>query len=64
MIKVARRGIISIKNIKKGDTFTRNNTAIMRPCIGIGADQINRVIGKKSSKNIKDSTPITFSMIK
>ena len=64
MIKVARRGIISIKNIKKGDTFTRNNTAIMRPCIGIGADQINNVIGKKSSKNIKDSTPITFSMIK
>ena len=64
MIKVARRGVISIKNIKKGASFTNKNTAIMRPCIGIGADQINKVIGKKSSKNIKDNTPITFSMIK
>ena len=35
----------------------------MRPCIGIGADKINDVI-KKSSKNIKNNTPIYFSMLK
>ncbi len=64
MIKVARRGVISIKSIKKGDYFTSKNIAIMRPCIGIGADKIKKVIRKKSSKNIKENTPITFSMIK
>ena len=64
MIKVARRGVISIRNIKKGESFTEKNTAIMRPCIGIGADKINKVIGKKSIKNIKNNTPITFSMLK
>ena len=64
MIKVARRGVISIINIKKGETFTEKNISIMRPCIGIGADKINQVIGKKSTKNIKINTPITFSMLK
>ena len=51
-------------NIKKGETFTEKNISIMRPCIGIGADKINQVIGKKSTKNIKINTPITFSMLK
>ena len=63
MIKVARRGVISIKKIKKGSTFTISNTAIMRPCLGISADKINKVIGKKSTKTIKENTPITFSML-
>ena len=64
MIKVARRGVISIQNIKKDNKFTSKNTAIMRPCLGIGADKINLVLGKKALKNIKKDTPITFSMIR
>jgi len=64
MIKVARRGVISIKDIKKGNKFTNKNISIMRPCIGIGADQIHKVFGKKSKKNIKINTPIVYKMIK
>ena len=63
MIKVARRGIITIKPIKKGDYFTRENISIMRPCLGLGANQINNILGKKTSKHIRDSTPISYSMI-
>ena len=64
MIKVARRGIIAIKDINKNEIFTNNNTSIMRPCLGLGADQINNVLGKFSSKYIKKNTPIIVSMIK
>ena len=64
MIKVARRGVISIKKIKKGDTFNKQNIAIKRPCLGLGADKINEIIGKKSLRNIDEDTPVTISMIK
>ena len=64
MIKVARRGIIAIKDINKNEIFTNSNTSIMRPCLGLGADQINNVLGKFSSKYIKKDTPIIVSMIK
>ena len=53
-----RRSIFAVKNIVKGELFSRKNIGTFRPRIGIDAKDYFRVIGKKSNKNIKALSPI------
>jgi N,N'-diacetyllegionaminate synthase len=64
MIKIARRGLISIKNIIKGETFNSKNIAAKRPATGIEVNHLKKVINKKASINIKANTPIKWEYIK
>tara|TARA_B100001248_G_C27380392_1_gene456626 strand:+ start:384 stop:1403 length:1020 start_codon:yes stop_codon:yes gene_type:complete len=56
--KKFRRSIFSIKNIQKGEKFSKKNISTFRPCVGIGAKYFFNVIGKKAKKNIKAFLPI------
>ena len=53
-----RRSIFSIKDIKKGEKFNRDNIRSYRPKIGVGSEYFETLIGKKSKKNISKFTPI------
>ena len=57
-IKFARRSIIAKKNIKVGEKFSELNLTTKRPGIYITADNWDRIIKKKSKRNIKADTPI------
>lgn len=48
-----RRSIYAIKNIKKGDYFTKENIGCFRPFTGLCASKFMKIIGKKSSRNFK-----------
>ena len=48
MRKIARRGIISIRDIKKGEKLTNKNIAIKRPMVGIDASKFEKVLNKTS----------------
>tara|TARA_Y100000816_G_C26082836_1_gene570985 strand:+ start:703 stop:1746 length:1044 start_codon:yes stop_codon:yes gene_type:complete len=61
--KVARRGVISKKNILKGERLTLSNTAIKRPLKGIDAKFFSKILGKKINKKIKINTPIRWEML-
>ena len=46
------RSIYVSKNIKKGNKFTLKNTKSVRPGFGLDPKDYNKILGKKSSKNL------------
>ena len=52
-IHIARKSIVAIKPIKKGEIFTEENIGIKRPGNGISPMRWNEIIGKKAIKNFK-----------
>jgi len=62
--KIARRGVISTKRIKKNEKLTIRNIYIKRPLIGIDAKYFDNVLNKKINKDIPENTPIKWEMLK
>ncbi len=50
---IFRRSVYAIKDIEKGDKFTKDNIKTLRPNIGLGAEMYPKILGKKSPYNIK-----------
>ena len=63
-MKLFRRSIFAIKDIKKGDLFSDKNIKRIRPGNGIPPTYYNLIIGKKSPKNINYGEPIKNEVIK
>ena len=56
--------VVTIKDIKKGETFTENNTWVKRPGTGeILAKDYYKILGKKSYKNIKNDQHLNYNDI-
>ena len=53
-----RRSIFAIKDINKGEKFTKMNIGCFRPKIGLGAENYFKIIGKKSKRKILKSSPV------
>lgn len=53
MIKATRKSIVSLRNIKKGEKFTKDNIGIKRPGAGLAPKYYFKIVGKKAKKNIK-----------
>lgn len=53
IINFAYASVVSIKDIKKGEQFTRKNIWVKRPGTGeIRAEEFEKILGKKANKNI------------
>ena len=63
-VKKYRRSIYSVKNIKKGETFSVDNIKIIRPGKGLPPKFYYNLIGKKSPKDIKLGSSIKSSILK
>ena len=61
--KEARRSIVALKDIKKGDVISEDDLTFKRPGTGIYPSQINQVIGKKAKRDILEDTLIDFDML-
>jgi N-acetylneuraminate synthase len=56
--------VVSIKPIKKGEIFTKENVWVKRPGTGeMLAKNFNDILGKTSSKNIEIDTHLNWSDI-
>ncbi|AUC84418.1 N-acetylneuraminate synthase [Polaribacter sp. ALD11] len=56
--------VVTIKSIKKGDFFTKDNIWVKRPGTGkILAEEFNNILGKKAIKNIENDTHLNWSNI-
>lgn len=56
--------VVTIKQIKKGETFTAENLWVKRPGTGkILAEEYERILGKKASMDIADDTQLDWKMI-
>ena len=62
--KVFRRSIYAIKDIVKGDIFTKNNIRTFRPNKGLSASFYIDILKKKSPINIKKYYPLPNSLRK
>jgi N,N'-diacetyllegionaminate synthase len=51
---VARKSIVAVKSIKKGEVFTSENITAKRPGIGISPLEWDRVIGSKALRNFDE----------
>ena len=57
--KWAKRSLVAIKDIKKGERLNENNFWSKRPGTGISSRFYFRYLGKKLKKNIKANTLLT-----
>ena len=51
---IQRRGIWTSKKITKGEKFSISNISVLRPCIGIPANEFTKLLGKRSKKNYSE----------
>ena len=64
MLKFARKSIYVKKNISKYELFTNDNLTIRRPKGFFDPIDLNNIINKKSSKNLKSGTNLKYKHIK
>ena len=64
-MKFAFASVVSIKDIKKGEKFSLDNIWVKRPGTGdFMAEELNKILGKKSLKQIKINTQLKKKHIK
>ena len=61
LIKKFRRSIYCVKNIKKGELFTKKNIKVIRPNGGLAPKYYFKIIGKKAKKDILIGDKVKFS---
>lgn len=52
MRKITRKSIVALKNINKGEKFTKHNIGIKRPGTGLEPKKYFDILGKKAKKDI------------
>jgi pseudaminic acid synthase len=62
--KKFRRSIFVVKNLKKGDVFTKNNIRKIRPGYGLSPIYYEKILGKICSFQIKANEPLTKKLLK
>lgn len=58
------RSIFAVKNIKRGEKFTKENIRVIRPFYGLHPKYYELILGKEAKTDIEKGTPITMKMVK
>ena len=58
-----RKSIFIVKDVKKGELFTKENVRVIRPGHGLKPKYINIILGKKANRNIEFGTPFSWELI-
>ena len=59
----ARRSIVSVRDIKKGEVISKDDLTFKRPGSGIYPSEIDKVIGKTAKIDISEDTLLDFEML-
>lgn len=62
--KKFRRSIFVVRNIKKGEKFTKSNIRKIRPGYGLSPVYFNKILEKKSPQDISEGVPLTTKILK
>ena len=62
--KIFRRSIFVVKDIKKGEKLTKKNIRRIRPGYGLEPKFFDKVLGKKTKKNLYAGNPLKIQQIK
>lgn len=58
------RSLFIVEDVKKDECFTETNIRSIRPGFGLHPKFLNKVIGKKASKDLKRGTPLCLGHVK
>jgi pseudaminic acid synthase len=61
--RVFRRSLFVVKDMKAGEKFTEENVRSIRPGYGLSPRYLTSIIGRKSLKNLKMGTPLSWDLI-
>lgn len=61
--RVFRRSLFVVKDMKAGETFTQENVRSIRPSYGLPPKFLKEVLGRKSTRDIKCGTPLSWDCI-
>ena len=62
--KIFRRSIFAIKNIKKGEKFTKENIKVVRPGYGLEPKYFNKILNKRSLINVQKNEPLRAAILR
>lgn len=60
---IFRKSLFIVRDIKRGEEFTRENVRCIRPGYGLAPKFLPKIIGKKSKKIIKRGTPLAWKLV-
>jgi N,N'-diacetyllegionaminate synthase len=60
----ARRGIYAGENLKKGEKLTEGKLVFLRPNIGVGVENLDKLVNRVIAVDVEKGTPLDFSMVK
>lgn len=58
-----RRSLFVAEDMKKGDTFTKENLRDVRPAFGLPTKHYEEILGKRVAQDIEAATPLTWGMV-
>ncbi len=61
--RVFRRSLFVVKDIKAGETFTEENVRSIRPSYGLPPKFLKEILGRKSARDMKCGTPLSWDCI-
>ena len=60
---VFRKSLFIVKDVKRGETFTKDNIRVIRPGYGLHPREYEHVLGKHSKEDLKRGTPLTAAAV-
>jgi len=61
--RIFRRSLFVVKDVNKGEFFTKDNIRSIRPGHGIHTRHFKDIIGKKAKKSIDRGTPLNWDLV-
>lgn len=61
--RVFRRSLFVVKDIQKGEEFTESNVRSIRPAYGLHTRHLEKVLGRRATREISKGTPLAWSLI-
>ena len=62
-MRVYRRSLFVVKDVKAGERFTQDNVRSIRPGYGLHTKYLGNILGRNASRDIERGTPVSWDLV-